>query len=134
MQTEFHLPGACYMKEGLPVPTTLRILSGICKLYGAFFRMKYILGGWYLVNFVPHTTLQAKKDLCARKACRATADNENLLLRLTACGQFFKASLLQHILNKNPIPSRRIIYKNVGHRAYQFAVLDDGTDRHADVK
>ena len=40
----------------------------------------------------------------------------------------------QHILYKYPIPSRRIVYKDMSHRTNQIAVLDDGTAGHADVK
>ena len=32
---------------------------------------------------------------------------------------------VQHILNKNPIPSRRIIYEDVSHRTNQFSILND---------
>ena len=41
---------------------------------------------------------------------------------------------LQHILNKYSIPSRRVIYQDMGYRAYQLAVLDDRAAGHADVK
>ena len=38
---------------------------------------------------------------------------------------------LQHILDKNPIPLRGIVYENMGHSANQFSVLDDRTAAHA---
>lgn len=37
---------------------------------------------------------------------------------------------VQHILNEDPVPYRRIIDHNVGHRADQLAVLYDGTAAH----
>ena len=37
---------------------------------------------------------------------------------------------IQHILNKNPIPSRRVIHQDVRHRAHQLAVLDYGRTAH----
>ena len=37
---------------------------------------------------------------------------------------------IQHIFNENPIPSRRIIHKNVRHRADELAVLDDRAAAH----
>ena len=41
---------------------------------------------------------------------------------------------IQHIFNEDPIPRIRAVYKHMGHSAHQFAVLDDGTAAHADVK
>ena len=38
---------------------------------------------------------------------------------------------LQHILNENPIPARRVVDKHVRHRANQPAVLKDGAAAHA---
>ena len=40
----------------------------------------------------------------------------------------------QHILNKYPIPFRRILDKHMGHRPDHFAILDDRRPRHACVK
>jgi len=40
-------------------------------------------------------------------------------------------SMLQHILNKYPISSRRILYKHMGHRPHQFPVLYDGAAAHS---
>ena len=37
---------------------------------------------------------------------------------------------LQHILDKYPIPSRRIIHQHMGDGAHQFAILYDGTAAH----
>ena len=37
---------------------------------------------------------------------------------------------IQHILDKNPVPSRRIIDQHMGHRTHQFSVLDDWTAAH----
>ena len=41
---------------------------------------------------------------------------------------------IQHILNKDPIPSRRIIHQHMDDRANQFTVLNDWRTAHADVK
>ena len=37
----------------------------------------------------------------------------------------------QHILHQNPIPSRRILNKNVRDCSDEFSVLDDGAAAHA---
>ena len=37
---------------------------------------------------------------------------------------------LQHILNKNPVPSRRIVHKDMGDCAHQFPVLNDRATAH----
>ena len=36
----------------------------------------------------------------------------------------------QHILNKNPVPSRRIVHKDMGDCAHQFPVLNDRATAH----
>ena len=41
---------------------------------------------------------------------------------------------IQHILDKDSVTTGGIIDKDMGHSAHQFAVLDDGTSAHADVK
>ena len=42
----------------------------------------------------------------------------------------FLSRRIQHILNKYPVPSRRIIYQNMGHCAHQLAILNDGAAAH----
>ena len=37
----------------------------------------------------------------------------------------------QHILHQNPIPTRRILNKNVRDCSDEFSVLDDGAAAHA---
>ena len=37
---------------------------------------------------------------------------------------------IQHVFYKNPVPSRRVIHKHVGHRTHQFAVLNNRTAAH----
>ena len=37
---------------------------------------------------------------------------------------------IQHILNKYPIPTCRVIHQNMGHRAHQFSVLNNGAAAH----
>ena len=37
---------------------------------------------------------------------------------------------VQHIFDKNPVTSCRVIYENMGDGAYQLAVLDNGTSAH----
>jgi hypothetical protein len=36
------------------------------------------------------------------------------------------SSRIQHVFYKYSVPSCRIIYQHMGHRAHQFAVLDNG--------
>lgn len=43
-------------------------------------------------------------------------------------------SMLQHILNKNPIPLPRILHQHMGHRPDELPVLDDGAVAHERVK
>ena len=38
---------------------------------------------------------------------------------------------IQHILNKNPIPSRRIIYQHMRHRSNELPILNDRAAAHA---
>ena len=38
--------------------------------------------------------------------------------------------LLQHRLQKDPVPFRGILHEHVGHGAHQFAILDDGRAGH----
>lgn len=40
---------------------------------------------------------------------------------------FSPASVLQHVFNKNSIPTCRILDKNVGYRTDYFSILQDGT-------
>ena len=47
---------------------------------------------------------------------------------------FYLCRRVQHIFYKNAISGGWVIYKDVGHRADKFAVLDDGRAGHADVK
>ena len=37
---------------------------------------------------------------------------------------------IQHVLDKNPIPSRGIIHQHMRHRTHKFAVLNDQTSAH----
>ena len=37
---------------------------------------------------------------------------------------------LPHILNKYPVPSRRVFHEDVRHRTYQFSVLNNRTSAH----
>ena len=37
---------------------------------------------------------------------------------------------LQHILDKDPVPRRRIVHQHMGHRPNQPAVLQDRAARH----
>ena len=37
---------------------------------------------------------------------------------------------IHHILNEYPVPRRRVVDENVGHRSDQLAVLNDGGARH----
>lgn len=39
-------------------------------------------------------------------------------------------SMLQHILNQNPIPPARILHKHMGHRPGQLSALYDGRTAH----
>ena len=41
---------------------------------------------------------------------------------------------VQYTLDKDPIPGGWVIHRHMGYRAHQFAVLDDRTAGHADVK
>ena len=41
---------------------------------------------------------------------------------------------VQHIFDEDAIPGGRIVNKDMGHGAHQFAVLDDRAAGHADVK
>ena len=42
--------------------------------------------------------------------------------------------MLQHILNKNPIPLPGILHQHMGHRPDELPVLDDGAAAHECVK
>ena len=42
--------------------------------------------------------------------------------------------MLQHILYKNPIPSRRIIHQHMSHRPHQLSILNNGTATPLRVK
>ena len=44
--------------------------------------------------------------------------------------RFSLSRRIQHIFDKNSVPSRRVIYKNVRHGANQFTILNDGTAAH----
>ena len=41
---------------------------------------------------------------------------------------------VQHILNKYSVAGGGVVDQNMGHRAHQFPILNDGTAGHADVK
>ena len=41
---------------------------------------------------------------------------------------------IQHIFDKNAVAGGWVVYQNVGNRAYQPAVLNNGAAGHADVK
>ena len=41
---------------------------------------------------------------------------------------------VQHVLNKNAVACGGVVHKDMGHGAHQFAVLDNRTAGHADVK
>ena len=43
-------------------------------------------------------------------------------------------SRVQHVFNKYAVAGCWVIYQDVGHRTYQFAILDNRTAAHADVK
>ena len=45
--------------------------------------------------------------------------------------EFYLGCCIEHIFNKNAIARRGIVDQHVGHRANQFAVLDDGAAAHA---
>ena len=42
----------------------------------------------------------------------------------------FLSRRIQHIFNKDPVSSRRVIHQHVGHRTHQFPVLNDRTAAH----
>jgi len=37
---------------------------------------------------------------------------------------------IQHILNKYPVASRRIVHQHMGHSTNKLPILDDGTSAH----
>ena len=41
---------------------------------------------------------------------------------------------IQHIFNKDAVAHGGIVHQHVGHSTDEFAVLDNGTAGHADVK
>ena len=41
---------------------------------------------------------------------------------------------VQHVFNENAVAGGGVIDEDMGNCAHQFAVLDDGTAGHADVK
>ena len=41
---------------------------------------------------------------------------------------------IQHIFNKDAVACRWVVDEDMGHRADELAVLDNGTAAHADVK
>ena len=45
---------------------------------------------------------------------------------LACCGQ--------HVFNEDAVAHGRVVHQHMGHSAHQFAVLNDGTAGHADVK
>ena len=49
-------------------------------------------------------------------------------------GYFDLGCGIEHIFDENAVAGGWVVDKDVGHRTHQFAVLDDGTAGHADVK
>ena len=45
---------------------------------------------------------------------------------LACCGQ--------HVFNEDAVAAGGVVYQHMGHRTYQFSVLDDWAAAHADVK
>ena len=41
---------------------------------------------------------------------------------------------IQHIFNENAVARGGVVHKDMGHGTHQFAILNDGTAAHADVK
>ena len=76
----------------------------------------------HIVRSSFHSDFDVAQDDTAEKAQgEAVAESRAFLRRpllWNLCGK--------HILNKYPIPNRRIVYHNVRDRAHQLAVLDNG--------
>ena len=62
---------------------------------------------------IPPSALRAANSLCTREALGCS---------------------IQHIFDEDPVAGGWIVDQNMGNRAHQFAVLDNGTAAHADVK
>ena len=48
--------------------------------------------------------------------------------------KFYLGCCIEHIFDEDAVASGGVVYENMGHSAYQFTVLDEGTAAHADVK
>lgn len=62
--------------------------------------------------------------------CIAKTEANGYLFPLTSAYFSARPSMLQHILNKNPIPSAGILHQHVGDGTDQVMVLDDGSAAH----
>ena len=74
-----------------------------------------------------HSDFDVAQDDTAEKAQGEAVAESRAFLR-----RFLHRHLCrrQHILNKDPVPRRRVADHHVGHSADELAVLDDGRARH----
>ena len=71
-----------------------------------------------------------RKSFSLGLCCRA---EETLLCKSphVELGRFcWLRSCIKHIFNENAIPGIRAVDEHMGHRTYQFSVLDDGAAAH----
>ena len=80
--------------------------------------------------YIPYMQLQKFTKITLFFHCMAFAEYKSKIaaqpvskLTLSAISDFCTDSLLQHIFDKYPIPSRRVIHQHMRHRANYLSIL-----------